>query len=122
MKLRRRTSWVTIWGIAMVIRSVPASDTKCQRNTARLTHRLERVHHYSVHKRTGESWRRWKQEKRRCSGATFSGQSVEQGLGLLQRWGLKPFGEPTINRGQHVTRFVWLALPLPETSKTSCGT
>jgi hypothetical protein len=47
--------------------------------------------------------------------APLSHQFFQQPLGLLQVFGVKAFGEPAVNIGEHLPRFVLLALPLPQT-------
>ena len=48
------------------------------------------------------------------SALPILGQFVQQRLGLLQILGVKAFGEPAVNLGQHLSGFVLLTLPLPQ--------
>ena len=49
----------------------------------------------------------------RC-GSVFSGQGVEQGLGLFEVSRVKPLSEPIIDLGEHLPGVLFLALVLPQ--------
>ena len=44
-------------------------------------------------------------------------QFVQQRFGLLQIFGVKAFGEPLVDLGQHLVSFALLALRLPQAGK-----
>ena len=56
-----------------------------------------------------------------CGRERLSCERCQQGLGLLQVGGVKPLGEPAVNRCQQRTRFGLLALLLPQALRLHGG-
>ena len=52
---------------------------------------------------------------------TLSRQLIQQRLGLLEVPRVKAFGEPMVDRGEQVVRFLALALPLPQPGQAHGG-
>ena len=52
-------------------------------------------------------------DRSRSDVGTLLGKLLQQSRGVFQIAGLKTLGEPGVGISQQLSRFVWLALPLP---------